>query len=155
MDYEKRVNFRGDRAKALEVARGVFVQEGFAITMQGPHAFDAAGPGLLSTRQNPLLAVSRATVTAGEAHLSIAASLGGARRLVKLLAAFLVVLAAALAGLFALLMPQTLPWILLVTAAPFAPWVVLLPALGHFVRLRARRALDVLMGNMAAIAAAS
>ena len=47
MDYEKRVNFRGDRAKALEVARGVFVQEGFAITMQGPHAFDAAGPGLL------------------------------------------------------------------------------------------------------------
>ena len=77
-----------------EFARDIILQTllplGFEIVCDSSHALTLAGPGYRSTRQNPLLGISRASFELGRSSISIDAELGGLNRMTKLLLIILV-----------------------------------------------------------------
>ena len=59
MDYEKTEPFSGNVEKVLEVAKNVFIQHNFQIVRDSDTEVEFTGPGMLSSRQNPIVGISR------------------------------------------------------------------------------------------------
>jgi hypothetical protein len=85
MDYEKTIPFRGGTEKALEMARNIFIQQNFQIVASTDSAVELTGPGMLSSRQNPLVGLSSVTVRATYSSLSIEADFGAIQTLTSYL----------------------------------------------------------------------
>lgn len=153
MDYEKTIPFSGSTEKALEMARNIFIQQNFQIVASADSAVELTGPGMLSSRQNPLVALSSVTIHATGGSLSIEADFGAIKTLTRYLTYFILGMAIFFFVLFGLLFyEQGQPARLLIPLAPFAPWPILIPVLAKIMRRRTRRALDTLMNNISAIA---
>ncbi|MHC4618630.1 MAG: hypothetical protein ACYTEQ_12860 [Planctomycetota bacterium] len=155
MDYEKTVPCTGDIEKAIEAARNVFIQHTFQIVNQSENAVELAGPGMLSSRQDPLVGISRIRIFQSSGGLSVEAQFDSIRKLIKYIAVFIVVMGVFFVVLFAVLFArqgQPLGIIVLISLAPLAPWPVLLPLIMIWLKSRTSRALDVLLSNIAYLA---
>jgi len=154
MDYEKTVPFGGNMEKALEVAKNVFIQHNFQIVRGSDTEVEFTGPGMLSSRQNPLVGISRVCIRGTSGNLSIEAEFGGIRRLTKYLVLFIVGMAIFFLVFFGIILPkqgQPADKIILISLAPFIPWSVIIPLMAMWMKSRTAKSLDTLLNNMVAL----
>lgn len=146
MEYRTSRPFSGNVSAALEVARSVFISNGFKVDMPNNTELVATGSGMTSSRQNPLLGVTSVKVTIGPASINLSATLGGVRWMRNFLFLFPLGLGVFLIILFALL---SLPWIAFLSVLfAIMPWLILAPLFTGWIRRRTLRALDTLLYNM-------
>jgi hypothetical protein len=148
MEYKTSVPFRGSAKAAIHVARLQFMANGFKVEQPGESELAAIGPGMHSTKQNPILGVSRARIIVSANAINLHAELGG----VKFMQRFVYIFPPALGFLLALVfactptMPRHAP---LAAFVPVLPWLVLSPLLAGWVKRRTIKAVDTLVYNMA------
>ena len=152
MEYSKTVPFEGHGAKALDVARSTFVGQGFQIVANSDDELRVTGPGISSTRENPLRGVSEASIIIRASAIEIKAMLGGAQKMKTFLRLF--PLGLALFFLFAFgVLAWRLPefrqwWIFLIPLFALSPWLFLAPLMGRSIERKTIRAVDTLLSNM-------
>jgi hypothetical protein len=154
VDYEKTIPFP-DPAKALEVLTGLFVRDGFRIDEKSERAVDLTGPGMINSRQDPLVGISGIRISQSSGSLSVEAQFDSIRKLIKYLAIFIVGMGVFFVILFGILFTrqgQAMATVVLISLAPLAPWPVLLPLILRWLKSRTARALDVLLNNTAYLA---
>jgi len=154
MDYEKTAPLSGNMKKALEVAKNVFIQHNFQIVHDSDIEVEFTGPGMLSSRQNPLVGISRVCIRGTSGNISIEAEFGGIRRLTKYLVFFIVGMAIFFLVFFGIILPkqgQPADKIILISLAPFIPWPVIIPLMAIWMKSRTAKALDTLINNMIAL----
>ncbi len=154
MDYEKTMPFSGNMEKALEVAKNVFIQHNFQIVRDSDSEVELTGPGMLSSRQNPLVGISRVCIRGTSGNISIEAEFGGIRKLTKYLVLFIVGMAIFFLVFFGIILPkqgQPADKIILISLAPFIPWPVIIPLMAMWMKSRTAKSLDILTNNMIAL----
>lgn len=154
MDYEKTMPFSGNMEKSLEAARNVFIQHNFQIVRGSDSEVELTGPGMLSSRQNPLVGISRVCIRGTSGNLSIEAEFGGIRKLTKYLALFIVGMVIFFLVFFGIILPkqgEPADKIILISLAPFIPWPIIIPLMAIWMKSRTSKALDTLLNNMIAL----
>ena len=148
MTYETEVPYRGDPQKAARTARELLAQNSFRITPLDARSFEAAGPGMNSTEQNPLRGASLLTFQATSSHLTVQADLGGVRSIGR----FLVILISSLGLLFFILFSYLFGLKRgLLSLIPLSPWPFLGPLLVHMQKKRTQKAIDTFLHNVTAM----
>jgi hypothetical protein len=155
MDYEKSIPFDGDAKKALEVSLNLFVQQGFKVLENSDSGHELTGPGMISSRQNPLTGISGVRVNAGDGELSIRAEFSAIRKMTLLLVVFLCSLALFFFLFFGVMFRGESDYNVFLPLAPFLPWPFLIPVLLTVFKRRTARALDTLLHNMSTLAKSS
>lgn len=152
MEYSKTVPFTGRGAKALDVARSVFVGQGFQIMTSSDYELRVTGPGINSTKENPLKGVTDATVIVRSASIEIKAILGGAEKMKTFLRLFplgLAIFFMLIFGALAWSLPDfRRPWIFLIPLLALSPWLFLGPLISRSIEKRTKQAVDTLLSNM-------
>lgn len=156
--------------EAIDFAIGILTNNGFAITQRGVSSVSLSGPGMNSTRQNPIVGVSKITLTQRGGNITAEAELGGVDRMQRFLMWFPMLLGLGLAALFGigggLLFGQQFgagfgvpwapgwQWLLVATGIamlPVSPWLVLSPLMSRMIRKRTQHAVETLVRNAAFI----
>ncbi|MHC4944430.1 MAG: hypothetical protein ACYTG7_15550 [Planctomycetota bacterium] len=149
MDHQASIRFSGDPAKALETARSVLALNGFKVSSQGEGTILAEGPGLKSTRQNPLLGMTRAQITVRQSSIDLEAELGGVRFMQRFIVIFPPALVLFLALVFYLVpMKGETPsylWLYMIL-----PWIVIGPLIAKIMKRSTVKAIETLLHNMSA-----
>jgi hypothetical protein len=152
MEYSKTVPFTGHGARALDVARAVFVGQGFQVVTSSGYELRVTGPGIISTRENPLKGVSEASIIMRPDSIEIKAILGGVKRMKNFLYLFPLGMALFFLIVFGVLawsLPGLRhPWIFLGPALALSPWVFLAPLMTRSIEKRTKHAVDTLLSNM-------
>jgi hypothetical protein len=152
MEYSKTAPFTGHGTRALDVARAAFVGQGFQIVASSDYELRVTGPGINSTKENPLKGVSEASIIIRSSTIEIKAILGGAQKMKTFLRVFPLGLA-----LFFLIVFGTLAWILpdfrrgwifLIPVLALSPWLFLGPLIARMIEKRTKQAVDTLLSNM-------
>jgi hypothetical protein len=152
-DYSKHLPIEGDPGSTLTAARDQFLNVGFALSDQGAGFIEVTGSGMTSSKQNPLLGVSRARVSVTFSEITLEAQLGGARFLMGFAVLFPSGLILGLAAIFWFTLPNGREWATNTAPWMIALWLVLGPAMAWWIRQRSIRALDTLLNNARMIGA--
>ena len=152
IEYTTSVSYTGNSKRALAIAQSTLISQHFQVTSISDYELTARGPGVSSTRENPLKAVTEATFIIRNSAIEFKGVLGGAQKMIK----FLRILPLAMGAFFLLLwtiMAIAVPmfrhwWIFIIAIAPLLPWVVLGPLIGRSIQSRTRAAVDALLANM-------
>lgn len=151
-EYSKTVPFVGHTAKALDVARTNFMGQGFQIVASSNYELRVTGPGLDSTKENPLKGVSEASIIIRASAIKIKAMLGGTQKLNKFLRVFPLGMALfflLVIGVIALILPDFRQWwVFLIPVLALSPWLFLSPIMTRWIEKRTVQALDTLLNNM-------
>ena len=150
----------------LHAAMVILTNNGFSIVHCDDQSADLTGPGLDSTRQNPLLGASKIQLKFRGQQLCLDAELGGVETMRKFLMRFTFLLGLALALLFGIVSgfafgrqfgvgfgvpwAQGWTWLLVATAGamlPVTPWLFLSPMIANMTLQRTRDALANLVQN--------
>jgi hypothetical protein len=152
MEYSKTVPFTGRASKALEVARSTFLPQGFQVVASNDYELRVTGPGINSTRENPLKGISAASIITGPSAIEMKATLGGVEKMKKFLIFFplgMAVLFLIVFGVLALTLPAFRhPWIFLIPILALSPWLFLAPLMSRMIGRRTIEAIDTLLNNM-------
>lgn len=152
MEYSKTVPFTGRGAKALDVARSTFIGQGFQIVANSDDELRVTGPGINSTRENPLKGVSEASIIIRSAAIEVKARLGGAQKMKMFLHLFplgMFLVFMIIFGITAWRVPAFRQiWIFLIPALALSPWIVLAPLISRSMEKRTTQAVDTLLSNM-------
>lgn len=152
MDYEKTISFEGDVGKAMETARGVLMQHGFEIEAMSDKELELTGPFMfLNKGDNPLRGISAIRLSLSGGLLAIEAEFGIIRKTMIILVVFILGMALLLFAVFGIVFRNNPDFDWWLSVLPFAPWPILIPLIGKFMKYRTSRAIDVLMNNMATI----
>ncbi|WP_145419117.1 hypothetical protein [Planctomycetes bacterium K23_9] len=139
---------------------------GFRIEHKSDDTATVTGPGLNSSRQNPLLGATKVHLNATDGRLKLDAELGGVDRMVRFVKRFPPMLGLGL-GLFFAVATGLMAWLQLgagngvpwarvwrwiaiafvTSLAPVAPWLFLSPIIARSTRRRTEQALDTLVHN--------
>lgn len=145
--------------QVLQSALVLLTTSGFAIVDRRENRVDLEGPGLHSSRQNPILGASRIQLRIVDQQMSLEAELGGVESMRRFLMIFPFALGLGLGLAFAFLgaigwMPPLgvglgVDWVLRIGMGmlPVLPWLVISPLLANAIKSRTERALDVLVRN--------
>lgn len=159
-EYSKTAPFVGHPAKALDVARTTFMSQGFQIVASSNDELRVTGPGLNSTKENPLKGVSEASIIIRASAIEIKAMLGGTQKLSKFLrlfplgmALFFLLVTGIVFGVIALTLSEFRQWWIFLIAAlvpvlALSPWLFLSPIMVRWIEKRTVQALDTLLNNM-------
>ncbi len=155
-EYSKTVPFVGHTAKALDVARTTFMSQGFQIVTNSDHELRVTGPGLNSTKENPLKGVSEASIIIRASAIEIKAMLGGTEKLKKFLrifplgmALFFLLVIGIVFGVIALTVSEFRQWwIFLIPVLALSPWLFLSPIMIRWIEKRTVQAVDTLLNKM-------
>jgi hypothetical protein len=150
MDYQNRKCVGGEVGTAAKRIVDSLAAVGFRILAQQGDSVELAGPGMRSSRQNPLVGASKVTIRGLGREVAIEADFGAVRRLIRALGVFLVGLAIFFFVLFGFVFPpenRALRFVM--PLLPLAPWPFLLPWMNWLFKRRTARALDVLLENVA------
>ncbi|HEV7376975.1 MAG TPA: hypothetical protein VGN95_19820 [Pyrinomonadaceae bacterium] len=152
MEYSKTVPFTGRASKALEVARSTFLPQGFQLVASTDHELRVTGPGINSTRENPLKGISEASIIARSSTIEIKATLGGVEKMKKFLIFFplgMALLFLIVFGVLAFTVPALRrPWFFLIPLLALSPWLFLAPLMSRMIGRRTMQAIDTLLNNM-------
>lgn len=165
-DYTTTASFAGPAEPVLAAALATLTGSGFRIVDRTATGAVLTGPGLNSTRENPLLGASRVELAVEGATLRVRADLGGVASMRRLLVWLPLGLGLGLGLLFTVVgglgfgrqsgVGFGVPWApggwwwvpgMAAGLLPVSPWVVLTPLMIRMVRRRTQRALDVLASN--------
>ena len=151
-EYSKTVPFTGQTAKALDTARTTFMSQGFQIVASSNNELRVTGPGLNSTKENPLKGVSEASIIVRAPTIEIKAMLGGSQMLKRFLWIFplgMALLFLTVFGVIAWIVPDfRQPWIFLIPVLALSPWLFLSPVIVRWIEKRTIQAVDTLLNNM-------
>lgn len=148
--------FQGNPEAMWRFAETLLAAIGFRITNRTPDAMHFEGPGMHSSRQNPLLGATRIHLRCSGRELELDADLGGVQRLARFVVWFPVLLPLALGVLFFAVFSAQFgpgPWMWgvgLATGGNAALWFVLGPWMAHRLRIRTLQALEILLDNLTA-----
>lgn len=150
----------------LQSAITTFTNNGFAITQHDSTSALLTGPGLHSTKQNPILGISSVTLRLHESELVAVAELGGVDSMRRFLIRFPLLLGIGLGLFFGIGggflfgqhsgvvfgVPWASGWHWLIVAMggamlPVLPWLVLAPLISGMVRKRTEKSLETLVKN--------
>jgi len=152
MEYAKTVPFTGKATTALNVARLTFLPLGFQIAANSDHGLRATGPGINSTRENPLKGISETTIIVRGSAIEMKATLGGVRKMKTFLTLFplgMMLLFLIVFGVLALQIPAFRQWwIFLIPIAALSPWIFISPLMIRMIERRTAQAIDTLLNNM-------
>jgi hypothetical protein len=159
MQYATAVPFRGNLKQALDLGIATLTSLGFRIVAKDSASLELTGPGMYSTRQSPLLGASRIQIAAEGGNLAVHAELGGVEWMSRFIQVFpatlCLLLFLVMVGIFAIVQPQSLGHVTAitggVTGANLVVWLLLGPRLTRYIQARSCRAIDSLVGNMAAV----
>ena len=150
MEYQRSKHVSGDAIAASKRAVDILAGQGFRIAVPQSDAVELSGPGMHSSRQNPLVGASKVVVRSHRREIVIEADFGAVRLLVRTLGVCILGMAVFFYVLFGFVIcPDNVYVRFVVPALPFAPWPVLLPWMGWVFRRRTARAFDVLLQNVA------
>ncbi len=139
------VHFRGNAAKAMDVARNALLSLGFEVLVDRPDELLAEGPGMHSNQQPALLGASSVHLRLTPSEIAVEAVLGGAatmKRFVILFPPGLVVSLLLFNHFFLAPFPLIhLAWVL--------PWFAFAPLLGRAMERGTIRAVERLVRGMA------
>lgn len=158
----------------LQVALAILAKNGFTIISRDSETAHLIGPGLHSTKQNPLLGASSIHLRLEKQQLRLDAELGGVDSMRRFLYRFPLRLGLGLGLSFGILgglgfgrqfgvgfgvpWAQGWAWFFLALAGgllPVAPWLVLSPLLSRLIQTRTQNALTSLVHNAAQLATRS
>ena len=154
MEYSKTVAFTGRPSRALDVARTTFMSQGFQVIASTDSELRVTGPGMNSTRQDPLKGVSEATVIVRPSAIELRARLGGAEQMKRFLTFFPLGMALLFLIVFGVLafvvnVPAfRRPLIFLIPLLALSPWLFLAPMMSRMIERRTTQAVDALVNNM-------
>lgn len=169
MTYSNSLAFTGDAQRVLVAASTILMTNGFVVVHQQGHEIQFVGPGLNSTRQNPLLGASKVTIQVDTGRLTVDADYGGLELLRRLMVRFPLLLGLGLGAFFALTMLSVIVGVCLYAwdirglptvfwLSPFfgmltpllavSPWFFLAPWLRQHLQRRTTNALDTLLINV-------
>ena len=156
MEYAKTVPFTGSAAKATEIARSTLLPLGFQVVSSSDYELRATGPGINSTRENPLKGISEATIVVRSSAIEMQAALGGVRKMKLFLTFFplgMALMFMIVFGVLALSVPIFRRWwVFLIPLAALAPWLFLSPMMIRMIERRTNQAIDTLLNNMVMLA---
>ena len=158
MEHTCSLRFEGNHQRALSLAETSLTTLGFRFTQRSPEKLEAEGPGLNSTRQNPIMGASRIEIVARQNQMNLRAELGGARTMVRFVTIFPVALCLGLGLIlstvffFAFGPGWPIASVALTCAAIAVVWVFLGQWMAKGIEHRTRESLDALLANMAAAA---
>jgi hypothetical protein len=128
------------------------VGQGFQIVASSDYELRVTGPGISSTKENPLKGVSEAFIIVRSASIEVKAILGGVQKMKTFLRLFPLGLALfflVVFGILALSLPGLRhPWAFLGPVLALSPWVVLAPLMGRSIEKKTTQAVDTLLSNM-------
>lgn len=150
----------------LNAALVTLTNNGFAIVDHDRTSANLTGPGLNSTKQNPLLGASKIHLELRDQQLRLDAELGGVDSMRRFLMRFPFLLGLGLGLFFGVIggitfgqqfgvgfgvpWAQGITWMLFATGAamlPVSPWLVLSPMMSKMIRTRTQNALTTLVAN--------
>jgi hypothetical protein len=157
MVYEKTVPFDGDVGQALDTAMNTILPHGFRIINRSDSTLEAVGPGTHWTKgQDPLVGVSKLSISGLGKEIRIDAQLGGVTKTVKYMILFIVAMAVFFliwyAVTFGLRQGEDISKVLWMSLAPFVPWPAVIPLMTMWLKSRTCKALDTLEHNMVVLA---
>jgi hypothetical protein len=148
--YRGTTSIVGSGDEALRVVRDALIANGFSVASTGGGSLEAQGPGMHSSRENPIRGVSRARARVHGSTLEIEADLGGVARLGWLLLILPITLGLILAGV---------TWMQLSGAERAGDylgpvlmtgiWIVLAPLFLWHIRTRTVKAVEALLYSAA------
>jgi len=152
--YETSVPFTGDPGPAIAAARLFLGANGFKVDQPNNAELLATGPGMRSTRQNPILGVTSGRLKFTGRSIDFTGELGGVEFMRKFLCYFPPGLALGLmisfciAGVFV----PDFPWVA-VAIAPLAvlPWIFISPLMLRSITKKTHAAVDTLLENIATV----
>jgi hypothetical protein len=157
MQYTSSLPFRGDQAKAFELAASALTALGFRLTERTESSLQFVGPGMNSSRESGLMGATGIRISGDRDQLSLEADLGGMARLSRFAMFFPLGLFLAIAIVSAVVLAVLHgpgDWMFAV-AAPMGVmaiiWSVLGPLMARSFRARTERALDTLLSNMVSV----
>jgi hypothetical protein len=150
----------------LQAALTTLTNNGFAIVNRDKNSVDLTGPGLNSTKQNPLLGASAIHLELQGQQLRLDAELGGVDSMQRFLMRFPFMLGLGLGLFFGVVggvalgrqfgvgfgvpWAQGLTWMFFaigIAILPVTPWVFLSPMMSKMIRTRTQNALTTLVIN--------
>jgi hypothetical protein len=157
MVYENTVPFDGDVGQALDTAMNTILPHGFRIINRSDSTLEAVGPGTLWTKgQDPLVGVSKLSISVPAREIRVDAELGGVTKIIKYLTVFIVAMAVFFLILFGFIFGQRqgadISKVIWMSLAPFVPWPVVIPLMAMWLKSRTCKALDTLEHNMVVLA---
>jgi hypothetical protein len=152
MDYSKTVAFEGTPSKALQVAKSILLPLGFQLSPGNGDELRATGPGINSTRENPLKGISTASIIVRASAIEIKATLGGVEKMKKFLIFFplgMAILLMIVFGVLALNLPALRrPIFFLIPLLALSPWLFLAPLISRMIGRKTVQAIDTMLNNM-------
>jgi hypothetical protein len=154
MEYSKTVPFTGKATKALEVARATFLPQGFQLVTNSDYELRVTGPGINSTRENPLKGITEASIIVrpSASAIEMKAVLGGVEKMRKFLTFFplgMAIFFLILFGVLTLTVPALRnPLFFLIPVLALSPWLFLAPWMSRMIAKRTIHAIDTLLNNM-------
>ena len=156
----------GSPKDALQSALTTLTNNGFAITDRDATSATLTGPGLNSTRQNPILGASKVDIRIDDNTLHVNAELGGVDSMQRFLMRFPFLFGLGLGLLFGVIggfvfgqqfdvgfgvpWAQGWQWMLVAIGGamlPVSPWLILSPMMARMIRNRTHHALETLVSN--------
>ena len=150
----------------LQAALATLTNNGFAILKRGKTSVDLTGPGLSSTKQNPLLGASAIHIELHGQKLDLDGDLGGVDSMRRFLMRFPFMLGLGLGLFFGVFggfafgrqfgvgfgvpWAQGLTWMLFaigIAMLPVTPWLFLSPMMSKMIQTRTQNALTTLVTN--------
>ncbi len=150
----------------LQTALATLTNNGFTIVNREKHSVDLTGPGLNSTKQNPLLGASAIHLEMRGQQLHLDAELGGVDSMRRFLMRFPFMLGLGLGLFFGVFggvafgrqfgvgfgvpWARGLMWMLFamgIAMLPVTPWLFLSPMMSNMIRTRTQNALTTLVKN--------
>lgn len=162
--YSISVPANDDTFDSLAKAVRSLIAVGFSVVKQDERRVELRGPGMRSTKQNPLLGATKIELRSANRAVQMDAELGGVQTMQKFLTWFPPLLGLSLAMVFTLVggitfgqafgigfgVPAAPGWKWIVVSfgvafLPTLPWLVLSPLMIRMIRKRTIRALEKLL----------
>jgi hypothetical protein len=126
--------------------------QGFQLVASTDHELRVTGPGINSTRENPLKGITEASIIVRSSAIEMRATLGGVEKMKKFLTFFplgMALLFLIVFGVLALTIPDLRrPWFFLIPILALSPWLFLAPLMARMIGRRTIQAIDTLLNNM-------
>lgn len=164
MTFEDSFTFDGSAEKLFNAAQSGLKTLQFDVSSRSRESLQLSGPGLKSTRQNPILGATRIIIQVRDAHVHIQAELGGVVALQRFVKFFPLFLGLGLGLFFAIGggflfgsqsgqgfgIPGVPPWKWFVASMgfsfiPISPWLFLSPMMSRRILRRTQDALKSFM----------
>lgn len=152
MSYERSIPFRGDASKAIKAACDTLSANNFRIDSCDASHMKFTSPGMNSSRDNPLRGISNGEIYISAGNINFRGEMNCIRKFRMFLIAFIAGMAILFFVLFGFILKDKVgSKAKYIAPAPFAPWIVLIPAITRGIRKKAERAVDTLLHNAATI----